>query len=414
MEDIPLYQGSNAGENPHDDGYNIANNPTGLSDESLHAASLTVFGADIPLVYEYGSADDLGLPASDGDTCYWTGCMQEPYLEGDMSTSHVKTRFLILSDTHGMEFTPETQPLQHADVAIHCGDLTNGSKLEEFQSAIKLLENLNTPLKLVIAGNHDFTLDIPNFKKKVAEAQPALDPDLVKKVYGDYGQAKQLFKDAASKGIILLDEGMHHFTLQNGALLMVYASPFTPSLGDWGFQYSPNEGHHFSIDEKGVVDVVMTHGPPKGVMDYTASRQRAGCPHLFEAIARSQPRIHCFGHIHEGWGAKLVKWRSEISEKPSHFADIDNERSVVVEKLSTLRGSKFDTADTADERKRKLAEYREQRCYMTSHCASDPNPAESGQTLFINAAIEGIDEEHPVQLPWLIDIDLGKANQGSN
>ncbi|KAK2746554.1 hypothetical protein FQN55_005540 [Onygenales sp. PD_40] len=84
MEDIPLYQGSNAGENPHDDGYNIANNPTGLSDESLHAASLTVFGADIPLVYEYGSADDLGLPASDGDTCYWTGCMQEPYLEGDV------------------------------------------------------------------------------------------------------------------------------------------------------------------------------------------------------------------------------------------------------------------------------------------------------------------------------------------
>ena len=36
----------------------------------------------------------------------------------------VKTRFLILSDTHGLEYRLDEKPLQHADVAIHCGDLT--------------------------------------------------------------------------------------------------------------------------------------------------------------------------------------------------------------------------------------------------------------------------------------------------
>ncbi|KAI0133555.1 hypothetical protein BJ170DRAFT_606663 [Xylariales sp. AK1849] len=59
-------------------------------------------------------------------------------------------------------------------------------------------------------------------------------------------------------------------------------------------------------------------------MDYTDSKQRAGCPHLFGAIRRAKPLLHCFGHIHEGWGSKLVTWRDKISERPSHFTDIDN------------------------------------------------------------------------------------------
>ena len=197
-----------------------------------------------------------------------------------------------------MEFRPEDRPFQHADVAIHCGDLTEESKLEEYQASIRLLKDINAPLKLVIAGNHDFTMDIPAFRKKVADARPPLDPDLVRKVYGDYGDARQILEDARAAGIIFLDEGSHQFTLENGAILTVYASPWTPSLGDWGFQYPPGQGHKFEIT-KGV-DLVITHGPPKGIMDYTESKQRAGCSDLFGAVARARPRLHCFGHIHEG------------------------------------------------------------------------------------------------------------------
>lgn len=125
-----------------------------------------------------------------------------------------------------MNFGPEDMPLQRADIAIHCGDLTDGSKLEEFR----------TPLKLAIAGNHDFTMDIPAFKKIVAEATPPLDPELVAKEFGIPGEARQLFEEAKDAGIMLLDEGTHRFTHENGALLTVYASPYTPALGAWGFQ----------------------------------------------------------------------------------------------------------------------------------------------------------------------------------
>lgn len=319
---------------------------------------------------------------------------------------NIKTRFLILSDTHGEEFRPEAKPLQPADVAIHCGDLTEESKIAEFRATLRLLKDINAPLKLVIAGNHDLTMDIPLFKKKVAEAQPPLDPNLVKEEYGNLGEIRDLFTEAAAEGVVFLDEGTHRFTLSNGATLTVYASPFTPSLGDWGFQFARQQGHDFSIDKD--VDVAITHGPPRGVLDVTDSGQRAGCSSLFAAVARSRPRLHCFGHIHEAWGAKLVAWRESTGEMPTHFSDIDNGGSIVVEDLSRLRPGKSDTLEMAEEKRKKLEHYTAQRCCATSHCAGD-NPVKPGlHTLFINAAIQGT-AEYPTQLPWLVDIELPRA-----
>ena len=325
--------------------------------------------------------------------------------------SKIKTRILILSDTHGMDFSPSIQPSQRADVAIHCGDLTDGSSLSEFRTAITLLKSLNAPLKLVIAGNHDFTLDIPSFEQKVSEATPPLDPNLVVREYGAPGEAKRLFEEEArSEGIIFLDEGTHRLTLANSAVLTVYASPWTPALGGaWGFQYHPNHGHDFPIPSD--ADIVVTHGPPRGVMDYTHGRERAGCADLFAAVARARPQVHCFGHIHEGWSAKLVTWRghhgvSETTPPPSHFTAIDNERSVVIEKLAALEKQAVLNPALEEERRRKVDRYRRERCVATSHCSGDEHPLQRGrQTLFMNASIAGADGTLS-QMPWLVDIEL--------
>ncbi|KAK1766951.1 Metallo-dependent phosphatase-like protein [Phialemonium atrogriseum] len=324
-----------------------------------------------------------------------------------LSESSIKTRFLILSDTHGMEFPPESQPHCHADVAIHCGDLTEESKLAEFRTSLQVLKSIDASLKLVIAGNHDFTLDIPMFKKKVAEARPPLEPDLVAREYGVFGEARELLDQANDAGIVFLDEGTHRFILKNGSALTVYASPYTPSLGDWGFEYNPQKGHKFSV-EKGT-DIVITHGPPKGIMDLTDARERAGCPDLFAAVARTRPSLHCFGHIHEGWGARLVTWREKISDTPSHFTDIDNGKSVVVESLAGFKRSKFYDDKTARGQADKARSCAKARCCHTSHCSGDEHSLEMGyQTLFVNAAIKG-DEGQPMQLPWLVDIELRPA-----
>lgn len=84
-------------------------------------------------------------------------------------------------------------------MAIHCGDLTNDSKLRDYKATIRLLEQINAPIKVAIAGNHDFTLDNRVYEQKIEESCKASQEDIsadIKAEYGEYGEAKQLLLDA--------------------------------------------------------------------------------------------------------------------------------------------------------------------------------------------------------------------------
>ncbi len=80
--------------------------------------------------------------------------------------TYIKTRFLIISDTHaarplpaeGNEDLAFRAPLPKADVLLHCGDLTMVGLLHEYETTMALLEGIDADLKLVIAGNHDISL----------------------------------------------------------------------------------------------------------------------------------------------------------------------------------------------------------------------------------------------------------------
>ncbi|KAI1129176.1 ser/Thr protein phosphatase family protein [Nemania abortiva] len=315
-----------------------------------------------------------------------------------------KTRILIISDTHGEVFN--IRPEHKADVVIHCGDLTNESKLDEHRRTLQLLQDLDAPLKLVIAGNHDFTLDTPTFKQKVSEAAEPLEPKLVRREYGDYGEVRRLFDEAP--GITFLDEGTHKFTLNNGASMTVYASPYTPSTDGNTLQYHPDTGHDFAIEDN--TDIVITHGPPLGIMDRTY-QGRAGCANLFKAVARVRPLLHCFGHIHEEWGARFVTWRNPASENPSHFTDIQNEDSPVIDTLRRITPNEFDTTQSTIEKLCRAEQHERQGYRATSHCHGDDNPLKRGrQTLFVNAAIEGVTDGFPMHPPWIVDIELPPAH----
>lgn len=178
----------------------------------------------------------------------------------------VTTRFLVISDTHAGDWQPPAGLSSLAiDVLIHCGDLTEESKLADFRTSIALLASIPAPLKLAITGNHDFTLDTPTFARNLTKATPPPDPALVAREFGACYEAEQLF---AAAGIHLLPEGRHRFTLANGAVSNLYASPYTPSLhpDSMGFQYHPTttteDAHTFAIDAD--IDVAITHGPPRG------------------------------------------------------------------------------------------------------------------------------------------------------
>jgi Icc-related predicted phosphoesterase len=87
-----------------------------------------------------------------------------------------------------------------------------------------------------------------------------------------------------------------------------YGSPWQPEFCNWAF----NKNRGADIKEKwdlipDTTDVLITHGPPKDILDLCAHGGRAGCEMLRDAVVdRVKPRLHIFGHIHEGYGRYTV------------------------------------------------------------------------------------------------------------
>ena len=49
-------------------------------------------------------------------------------------------------------------------------------------------------------------------------------------------------------------------------------------------------------------EVLITHGPPFGILDETPTGDRAGCEELRKKVEEIHPRAHIFGHIHHFYG----------------------------------------------------------------------------------------------------------------
>lgn len=89
------------------------------------------------------------------------------------SSNAMRTRLLIISDTHGHALLDPTRqygfrrPLPSADIALHCGDLTLRSTPKELETTLNVMREIDAPLKLVIPGNHDMSLDLKFWEEEV-------------------------------------------------------------------------------------------------------------------------------------------------------------------------------------------------------------------------------------------------------
>ena len=337
----------------------------------------------------------------------------------------IKTRLLIISDTHGAKpkerdsncdtdeeiankplrttHTGYRHPLPPSDVLLHCGDLTLKSTLKEYGDTFSAIRAAPAKLKLVIAGNHDLSLDEEYCKYDH---------------WGEHRRAKKedvdsIIEDAKQDGVVYLDEGTHEFSLENGARLRVYASPWTPVFGGWAFQYLTEQsggeetvGHKFDIPEG--VDVAMTHGPPRGVLDLAGlDKVRAGCEWLFDAVRRARPSVHCYGHIHEAWGSYLAQWEEDGKEgEQKCFTEAVNEEdSKDILRLKTFKPGVQDGRYEQKAKMDRIKEVARKRGVEVDTTGGEHKLEPGKQTLFVNAAIMDI-RYQPIQPPWLIDIGL--------
>ncbi len=187
-----------------------------------------------------------------------------------------------------------------------------------------MLGSIDAELKLVIPGNHDLELDKTFWEAQRDEEGNPEDPE-------DHDLAVKAMTGplAAEAGVTLLNEGTHSFTLKNGAKFTIYVSPYTPAFCDWAFAHARNQDRFNRPDQvvDGVtsiatnpipddVDIVMTHGPPRGILDW-CPQGNVGCDNLLRAIRRVKPLMHCFGHIHESNGIEVIDWKKPAAEQPS-------------------------------------------------------------------------------------------------
>ncbi|THW15787.1 Metallo-dependent phosphatase [Aureobasidium pullulans] len=321
----------------------------------------------------------------------------------------VKTRILIISDTHSTPLQPTTspnpfrQPLPSADILIHCGDLTMKGLTSEYHKTLDLLASINAPIKLVIAGNHDRTLDKTWMEKHQNHLWDGETFEEAREFwFGEKGRAR-------TDGVVMLEEGVHEVPLKNGGVLTLYTSQYQPEFCDWAFPYWKHEDRYnisnVLIDAKHIssnpipsfsakqLDVICTHGPPFKRGDITP-HGNVGCPHLLKAVARAKPLIHCFGHIHEGWGAERVTWGDTPKREPQQtiqeFKDGGWEKSIK-------------NVETVEVDKKEVMEQR--AVYVDASKTSGKEVIRGEQTLMVNAAIMDAGY-HPVNAAFLVDVDL--------
>lgn len=184
-------------------------------------------------------------------------------------------RIVCISDSHSVH---DEVVVPDGDILLHAGDSTIIGKVEEITKFNEWLGRLPHKHKIIIAGNHDWLFQTNRW----------------------------LARSLITNATYLEDSSCEVMGLQ------VYGSPWQPWFFDWAFNLPRGK----ALAEKWAMipsdtDILITHGPPHGILDETPRGDLAGCEELLEVVKRIKPRLHLFGHIHYSYG-HLKKWGIEF------------------------------------------------------------------------------------------------------
>jgi Icc-related predicted phosphoesterase len=177
-------------------------------------------------------------------------------------------RIAVVSDTHGLHNGIEDLPA--GDVLVHAGDFMNsGYDPRDVLSFNRWLGEQPFKHRVVCAGNHD-----------------------------------RYFQNSPHDARFLLANAIY---LENTAVTIdnvtFWGSPYTPEFLNWAFMYSRGSGAKYWDQIPYGLDVLITHGPPFGILDQVAPvGVHLGCAELLQSVEQKKPKVHVFGHIHGGAG----------------------------------------------------------------------------------------------------------------
>lgn len=162
------------------------------------------------------------------------------------------------------------------DFLIHAGDISNRGSYQEVKSFLDWFSVQDYKYKIFIAGNHDFLFER---NKNIAQELLALYPNVI------YLENSEV-----------VIEG-----------IKFYGSPYSPIFFDWAFMYDEVKRNLICDMIPSDTDVLITHTPPKYILDMNLDLEHCGCNVLYERFASGQldnVKFACNGHLHPSYGTK--------------------------------------------------------------------------------------------------------------
>jgi Icc-related predicted phosphoesterase len=183
----------------------------------------------------------------------------------------------LISDTHNHH--SKLRVPHGVDIVIHCGDESDCGNAwlnePEARDFFNWYSALDVNVKIFVPGNHS----------------TAVEQGLIRAE--QYPEVRFL---------------IHEQTELHG--LVIFGTPYTPNFYNWAYMRA-REGLDVvwqSIPEN--VDLLISHGPPKGYMDMTRDFDtldpiHVGSKSLTRHVTqRIKPMLHAFGHIHDEPGIR--------------------------------------------------------------------------------------------------------------
>jgi len=178
-------------------------------------------------------------------------------------------KIVAVSDLHNIR-----PSLPDGDILVIAGDATMSGTHSEITEFGRWLHKINHKFEYVLftPGNHDF------------------------------------YFERWQKESIVIDENI--FFVINDTVringINFWLSPYSNQFGAWAFMKREENLTKIWSQIPGDTDVIVTHGPPKNVQDFTIGNVNVGSRSLLEKALEIKPKYHIFGHIHEAYGQSTI------------------------------------------------------------------------------------------------------------
>jgi len=206
---------------------------------------------------------------------------------------------VLISDTH---FRHEELIIPDGDIIIHSGDFAYNDRTSHH--FLDWFSSLDFKYRILVAGNHDAFFEESG-------------KDKIKKMCKEYYDI-----------IYLEDEAIEIEGIK------FYGSPWTVLYSDWHFMKEDIDLIPFWNNIPSDTEVLITHGPQKGVLDVLSHMGRVenlGSSTLAQRIFELKKlRYHIFGHIHGEAGIKEPnEYRDYVSINASMMYEFNQDTSHV-------------------------------------------------------------------------------------